>query len=95
MKHKTEISAIYIVLFSSDMAEQFVNMQVDKERKHILTKVTRTKRGKKIKESDHNVLTAEFNLEIKESDVQDKLELYNMKTNSAKKNSNSLQQTPR
>ena len=56
-KHRVEESAIDLVLISSDMMAYLVEMQIDEARKHVLTKMTKTKSGVKVKESDHNVIT--------------------------------------
>ena len=77
-KDRTEESAIDIVAFSHDLKENFVSFHVDEERKHVLTKITRTKRGTRRKESDHNVLQTEFNCEVKDK-VKTKTESYNLK----------------
>ena len=56
-KHRVEESAIDLVLISSDMMAYLVEMQIYEARKHVLTKMKKTKSGVKVKESDHNVIT--------------------------------------
>jgi hypothetical protein len=76
-KQRTEKSVIDFVLFSQDLKEHFIAMHIDEARKHVLTKMRRTKRGFKIKESDHNVLITEFNCKFN-SEQKEKIELYNL-----------------
>ena len=78
-KERTEQSAIDMVIVSSDMVQNIVKMDIDEDRKHVLTKVTKTKKGVKVKESDHNVIITEFNIVAKETKEKQKLEMYNLK----------------
>ena len=48
-KDRIEESAIDLVIISSDMVESLVKMQIDEERKYVLTKITKTKNGVKTK----------------------------------------------
>ena len=45
---------IDLVLFSSDMLDYLVNIEVDEARKYVLTKVVKKKNGIRVQESDHN-----------------------------------------
>ena len=76
-KKTVEESAIDLVLISCDMMESLVEMKIYERRQHVLTKMTKTKTGVKIKESDHNVITTEFNLEAMHMD-KEKSEMYNL-----------------
>ena len=78
-KIRTEKSCIDIILFSSDLKKQFKSLVIDEERKHVLTSIKQTKNGPVKKESDHNVLIAEFVCKINESDKKHKSEVYNLK----------------
>ena len=60
-RNRTEESCIDIVMFSSDMNYNFKSLIIDEDRKHVLTRVRKTKNGSTVKESDHNVLLSEFN----------------------------------
>ena len=60
-RDRTEESCIDIVLFSSDLQQYFTSMLIDEKRKHVLTKITKTKDGISKKESNHHVLISEFN----------------------------------
>ena len=56
-----------------------MSIEVDEARKYVLTKVVNTKKGPKVQESDHNPIVTEFKLQLKPSEKEDKLELYNLK----------------
>ena len=73
---RTEESSIDLVITSSDMADHLVSLEVDDERKHVITKLTRNK--DKV-ESDHNVLITKFNLNWHTSKEHNKNEMYNLK----------------
>ena len=78
-KHRTEQSVIDIILFSSDLKEHFENMHVDEERKHVLTRITKSKKGIKVKESDHNVVMAQFNCRLLNAGDKENTEVFNLK----------------
>ena len=78
-KQRTEQSVIDILLFSSDMKEHFEKMHVDEERKHVLTKITKSKKGIKVKESDHLVVIAQFNCSLLDARKKDNEEVFNLK----------------
>ena len=78
-KYRKEESAIDIVLFSQDMVSHFVSLKVDEEKKHVLTRITRTMKGVVTKQSDHNVLETEFNCKVMEVKEKPKCEIYNLK----------------
>ena len=78
-KKKTEESAIDIVLFKNDLEEEFETMIIDEDKKYVLTKIKKTKKGPKNKDSDHNVIMAEFNCEFTKDDQNTKEEIYNLK----------------
>ena len=44
-RDRLEQSVIDILLISSDMKEHFTKMHVDEERKHVLTKIRKSKKG--------------------------------------------------
>ena len=56
-----EESIIDHLIISMDLIENFDSLIVDEERNHVLTKISKTKKGVIIKESDHNVLISKFN----------------------------------
>ena len=85
-QNRVEQSAIDIVLFSGDLNKHFVGMTVDEKRNHVLTRISKTKKGVKIKESDHNVVLAEFTCKLKDSDKKDKPEVYILKNQECQAN---------
>ena len=78
-KHRTEQSVIDFVLFSTDMKKHFEKMHVDEERKHVLTRITKSKKGIKVKESDHNVVIAQFNCSMLDVGDKENIEVFNLK----------------
>ena len=78
-KDRIEQSVIDIVMFSSDLQEYLVAVSIDEERKHILSKISKTKKGVKVKESDHNTILTEFNLKVIANQPKEKIEVYNLK----------------
>ena len=90
-KNRTEQSVIDILLFSSDLSKHFVSMHIDKDKKHVLTRCTKTKKGVRVKESDHNVSITEFNCYINADNCTEKIEVYNLKIRSVKQSLKSIQ----
>ena len=78
-RNRTEKSAIDLIMFSSDFHKNLVSLKVDEKREHVLTKVTKTKKGPKVKESDHNPIITEFNLTLKDSEEDKRNEIFNFK----------------
>ena len=77
-RNRIEQSVIDIVLFSNDLRKHLVSMHVDEERRHVLTRITKTKKGQlKVKESDHNVVITEFDCKMK-TYKKDVVEVYNL-----------------
>ena len=64
---------------SSDLNKHLVSVLVDEDRKHILRKVYKTKKGTRIKESDHHTILAEFNCKVAPNKNTHKIEVYNLK----------------
>ena len=60
-------------------------MIIDDKRKHVLTKITKTKNGVVKKESDHHVLITEFNNIVSMDKSKDKIEMYNLKNAACQK----------
>ena len=53
-------------------------MHIDEEKRHVVTRITKTKRGQlKVKESDHNVTITEFYCKIK-TDKKEVVEVHNL-----------------
>ena len=53
---RTEKSGISFVLVSEDIAETIESVKIDKEREHVLTRISKTKTGTENKQSDHNLI---------------------------------------
>ena len=79
-RKRIEQSAIDFVLFSSDLKKHFISLHIDEERKHVLTRIKKTKKGATVKESDHNVLVSEFKCNISTTKkTETKIEAFNLK----------------
>ena len=76
---QTEEGSITLVITSSDMVDHLVSLEVDEERKHLVTKLTSNKDSLLKVESDHNVLITKFKLKWHTHKKHDKNEMYNMK----------------
>ena len=61
------------------MKKHFKSLLIDEKRKHVLTRITQTKNGPVIKQSDHNVLISEFTCKVDNPDENTKVEVYNLK----------------
>ena len=85
-KERTGESVIDLMIFSSELNKHFVAMEIDEDRKHVLTRCKKTKNGIKIKESDHNVLITEFNWKVKAGEVVKKVEIHNIKNKECQRN---------
>ena len=70
---RTEKSCIDILVFSSDLNKHFKSLIVDEKRKHVLTRITKTKKGVTKKESYHNVLITEFTCNVSQSKKNNKI----------------------
>ena len=60
-----EKSIIDFVIVSNDLVTDILSMMIDDERKHVLTKLTKTKYGIQKKESDHNTIVTKLNIKWK------------------------------
>ena len=77
-KTRSEKSVIDTVIFSPDLKKHFINMHVDEQRKHVLTRISKSKKGVRMKESDHNVVIAEFECNPIDDKDNKKVEVYNL-----------------
>ena len=59
-KDRIEESCIDVLMFRSDLQESFNSMVIDDQRKHVLSKIRKNKKGILVKETDHHVLLAKF-----------------------------------
>ena len=60
-----EKSIIDFVIVSNDLVTDILSMMINDERKHVLTKLTKTKSGILKKESDHNTIVTKLNIKWK------------------------------
>ena len=74
-----EKSAIDFVILSHDMIGHFMSLNVDEEKKYSLTSVTKTKKGTKYKESEHNSLITKFTIKYNLNIKKQKTEIFNFK----------------
>ena len=78
-KKKVEKSVIDIVLVSSDLIDHLESLEIDEDRRHVLTQIRKTKKGIIKKESDHNILVTTFSDTFESSETKEKEEVYNLK----------------
>lgn len=68
-----EKSAIDFVLMSADLSNFIDSMLIDKERKHVLTKITKSK----VIKSDHNVLISKMKFKWNKKENIKRREIFN------------------
>ena len=74
-----EASVIDFVIISDDLVESVNSMLIDEDRKHVLVKFLKRKKGTIKKESDHNVLLTSFDIKWNKRVKNDKIEVFNLK----------------
>ena len=74
-KNTVEESVVDVVLKSSDLIENFESLVVDEDRRHVLTKIRKTKRGIIKKESDPNILINSFSDTFESNEANEKEEV--------------------
>ena len=84
-KNKIEESIIDMVIVSSDLINDIESLEIDEARNHLLTRISKTKKGVIKKESDHNVLITTFKDTFKTTDNKEKSEMYNLKNKECQK----------
>ena len=75
----TEESIIDHVILSEDLVNELEAVNIDEDRNHVLTKITKTKKGIVKQASDHNVIFSKFNLKWCRKNKAERIELYNLK----------------
>ena len=70
---------IDIVIVSDDLEEELESLEIDEERRHVLTSIKKTKKGIVKKESDHNILITQFKSKFIVNERAHKKEAYNLK----------------
>jgi hypothetical protein len=76
---RTEQSVISFVLVSEDLVEKIESVVVDEQREHVINRITRTKKGTVIKESDHNVIITKLKLPWNKVFKKENTEMFNLK----------------
>ena len=77
---RKEKSVIDVVMITSDLEEELNSINIDEERKNVLTKIVTNKKGEvKKTESDHNIVEVEFSFKVKTFSSEVKEEMYNLK----------------
>ena len=61
------------------MVNDVEKVVIDEDRKHVLTKVVKTKKGVRKVESDHNPIITKINLNWSKETVKERIELFNLK----------------
>ena len=78
-KDNIEESVIDHVILSEDLQDDLDNLNIDEEKKHVLNKIIKTKKGVAKTESDHNALISKFNISWDTRYKTDRIELFNLK----------------
>ena len=78
-KNATEESIIDFVIFSDDLKNEVESIVIDDERKHVLTRLTKTKKGVVKVESDHNVIFTNLKLTWDKKVREQRTEIFNLK----------------
>jgi hypothetical protein len=74
-----ERSVIDIVAISEDMLNLFMHINIDEDKKHSLTKITKTKKGVLSAQSDHNTIITQFNVSWDKTLKNIKTNIFNLK----------------
>ena len=84
-KTTIEESIIDFVIMSEDLSHDVESIIIDDQRKHVLTKITKTRKGITKTESDHNVIFSRFKLPWNKKMVKQRQELFNLKNEECQK----------
>ena len=74
-----EESIIDFDLISNDLTESVQSIEIDDQRKYVLTKHVKTKHGMKSTESDHNIIVTKLKLPWSKKTKKHAIELFNLK----------------
>ena len=78
-KTTKEESVIDFVLLSEDLKNEVESIVIDEERKHVLTRITKTKKGIVKVESDHNMIFTHLKMNWSKKVKKQRHEIYNLK----------------
>ena len=67
------------MIVCEEVEEMISEVKIDEERKYVLTRYTKTKKGNKIKESDHNSVITYMNTTWNKNENLNRIEVYNFK----------------
>ena len=84
-KKGKEESIIDFVIVSHDLEKDFIDLVIDEDKKHVLTKIIKTKKGIKKVESDHNALISKLKFTWNKHLSKNKVEIYNLKNKECQK----------
>ena len=84
-KTTVEESIIDFVIMSEDLSQDLESIVIDDQRQHVLTKITKTRKGITQTESDHNVIFSNFKLLWNKKDKKQRQELFNLKNEECQK----------
>jgi hypothetical protein len=84
-KNGTEESIIDFVLMSDDLENEIESIIIDDKREHVLTRISKTKKGVSKVESDHNVILSYLNLSWNRKLKNNRQELFNLKNEDCQK----------
>ena len=82
---RTEESAISFVLVSEDLVDKIDSVIVDEEIEHVLTRISKTKSGTVIKESDHNVIQTSIKIPWRKRKIPKPEAMFNLKNKECQK----------
>ena len=76
-KNGLEESIVDLLLISSDMEELFLTLNIDDERKNVITKGAPKKSGRiRITESDHNTMVGKYDIKWRSNEIKVKNEMF-------------------
>ena len=73
------------MIISEELLEDLESMKVDEERNHVLTRITKTKKGVKKISSDHNVIISKFSIKWNRKKRAERIEMFNLKNRDCQK----------
>ena len=78
LKNKTENAILDFLIINEKMLPYFKNMVIDEERNFCLSNYAQYKKNRRVIETDHNSIIAEFNISIPKR-KPDRIELFNLR----------------
>ena len=78
-KDNIEESIIDFVITNAHLQDEVESLLIDEKRNHILSKITKTKKGVKIQESDHHPLITKLKFTWSKHSKNDRKEIFNFK----------------